>query len=40
MDLEFLLQRKPKRRIAPQGTLFQDGDIVEHREETEKAEDE
>ena len=40
MDLEFLLRRKPKRRIAPQGILFQDGDIVEHGEEAEKAGDE
>ena len=40
MDLEFLLRQKPKWRIALQGILFQDGDIVEHGEEAEKAEDE
>ena len=40
MDLEFLLRQKPKWRIAMQKILFQDGDIVEHGEEAEKAEDE
>jgi hypothetical protein len=40
MDLEFLLRQKPKWRIALQKILFQDGDIVEHGEEAEKAEDE
>ena len=39
MDLEFLLRQKPKWRIAMQKILFQDGDIVEHGEEAEKAED-
>jgi uncharacterized protein len=40
MDLEFLLRRKPKWRIALQSILFKDGDIVEHGEEGEKEEDE
>ncbi len=40
MDLEFLLRQKPKWRVAMQKILFQDGDIVEHGEEAEKAEDE
>lgn len=40
MDLEFLLRQKPKWKVALQGILFQDGDIVEHGEEAEKAEDE
>jgi len=40
MDLEFLLRQKPKWRIAMQKILFQDGNIVEHGEEAEKAEDE
>ena len=40
MDLEFLLRQKPKWRVAMQKILFQEGDIVEHGEETEKAEDE
>lgn len=39
MDLEFLLRQKPKWRIALQKILFQDGDIVEHGEEAEEAED-
>ena len=39
MDLEFLLRQKPKWRIAMQKILFQDGDIVEHGEAAEKAED-
>ena len=39
MDLEFLLRQKPKWRIAMQDILFKDGDIVEHGEEAEKAED-
>ncbi len=38
MDLEFLLRQKPKWRVAMQKILFQDGDIVEHGEEAEKAE--
>ena len=40
MDLEFLLRRKPKWRVAMQKILFQDGDIVENGEAAEKAEDE
>ena len=39
MDLEFLLRRTPKWRIACQGVLFQDGDIVELGEKAEEAED-
>ncbi|MGI8915356.1 MAG: hypothetical protein ACR2JY_16500 [Chloroflexota bacterium] len=39
MDLEFLLRRKPKWRVALQAVLFQDGDIVEHGEEGEEAEE-
>jgi hypothetical protein len=35
MDLEFLLRRKPKWRIACEKVLFQEGDIVEHGEEAE-----
>jgi hypothetical protein len=38
MDLEFLLRRKPKWRIACEKVLFQEGDIVEHGEEAEEAE--
>ena len=40
MDLEFLLRRKEKWRIACQGVLFQKGDIVELGEKAEEAEDE
>src|ERR1700712_1040149 len=40
MDLEFLLRHKPKWRVACQGVLFHDGDIVELGEKAEKAEDE
>ena len=40
MDLEFLLRRTPKWRVACQGVLFHDGDIVELGEKAEKAEDE
>jgi len=40
MDLEFLLRRKEKWRIACQGVLFHDGDIVELGEAAEEAEDE
>lgn len=36
MDLEFLLRRKPKWRIALQNILFKEGDIVEHGEEADK----
>jgi uncharacterized protein len=39
MDLEFLLRRTPKWRIACQGVLFHDGDIVELGEQAEEAED-
>ena len=39
MDLEFLLRRKPKWRVACQGVLFHDGDIVELGEKAEEAED-
>ncbi|HXT36185.1 MAG TPA: hypothetical protein VN837_11465 [Chloroflexota bacterium] len=39
MDLEFLLRRKPKWRIACQGILFKTGDIVEHGEQAEEQED-
>jgi len=38
MDLEFLLRRKPKWRIACEKVLFKAGDIVEHGEEAEEAE--
>ena len=37
MDLEFLLRRTPKWRIALQKILFKEGDIVEHGEEAEEA---
>jgi uncharacterized protein len=36
MDLEFLLRRTPLWREIAQGILFQDGDIVEHGEESEE----
>ena len=36
MDLEFLLRRSPLWREIAQGILFQDGDIVEHGEESEE----
>jgi uncharacterized protein len=39
MDLEFLLRRTPKWRVACQGVLFHDGDIVELGEQAEQAED-
>ncbi len=39
MDLEFLLRRTPKWRIACRGVLFHDGDIVELGEKAEEAED-
>ena len=39
MDLEFLLRRKEKWRIACQGVLFHEGDIVELGEKAEEAED-
>jgi uncharacterized protein len=40
MDLEFLLRRKPKWRVALEGILFKPGDIVEHAEQAEEAEGE
>ena len=40
MDLEFLLRRTPKWRVACQGVLFKEGDIVELGEQAEEAEDE
>jgi uncharacterized protein len=40
MDLEFLLRRKEKWRIACKGVLFHEGDIVELGEKAEEAEDE
>ena len=39
MDLEFLLRRTEKWRIACRGVLFQEGDIVELGEAAEEAED-
>lgn len=36
MNLEFLLRRKADWRVALQGILFKDGDIVEHGEQAEK----
>jgi hypothetical protein len=38
MDLEFLIRRKPKWRVALEGILFKPGDIVEHAEAAEEAE--
>jgi hypothetical protein len=38
MALEFLARRKPKWRAVLKEVLFQEGDIVEHGEEGEKAE--
>jgi hypothetical protein len=38
MDLEFLVRQKPKWRAALQDILFKEGDIVEHGEEVEEAE--
>jgi uncharacterized protein len=40
MDLEFLLRRTEKWRIACKGVLFTEGDIVELGEQAEEAEDE
>ncbi|MGH2689511.1 MAG: hypothetical protein ACRDKW_11970 [Actinomycetota bacterium] len=40
MALEFLIRRKPKWRVALEEVIFQPGDIVEHGEEAEEAEDE
>src|SRR5436305_15304388 len=39
MDLEFLLRRTPKWRIAARNILFREGDIVENAEKGEDAED-
>jgi uncharacterized protein len=39
MDLEFLIRRTPKWKIALENILFKDGDIVEHGEQAEEAED-
>ncbi|HXT35154.1 MAG TPA: hypothetical protein VN837_06215 [Chloroflexota bacterium] len=39
MDLEFLLRRKPKWRVACQGILFKAGDIVEHGDQAEEQEE-
>jgi hypothetical protein len=39
MDLEYLLRKTPKWRIALQAILFQPGDIVENGERGERAED-
>jgi hypothetical protein len=36
MDLEFLLRRTPLWREIAEGILFQEGDIVEHGEESEE----
>jgi uncharacterized protein len=36
MDLEFLLRRTPLWREIAQGILFQEGDIVEHGEQSEE----
>jgi hypothetical protein len=38
MDLEFLIRRSPKWKIALQKILFKDGNIVEHGEQAEEAE--
>ncbi len=40
MDLEFLLRRTPKWRVALEGVLFTDGDIVEAGDAAEEAEEE
>jgi uncharacterized protein len=40
MDLEFLLRRKKKWRVACRGVLFREGDIVELGEQAEEAADE
>jgi hypothetical protein len=40
MDLEFLIRRTPKWRVALKKVLFTDGDIVEAGEAAEEAEDE
>jgi hypothetical protein len=40
MDLEFLIRRTPKWKVALEGVLFTDGSIVEAGEEAEEKEDE
>ena len=40
MNLEFLLRRSPKWKIACEEVLFKPGDIVEHGEEAEEKEGE
>ena len=39
MDLEFLLRRTPKWRVAAQSILFRSGDIIENAERGESAEE-
>ena len=39
MDLEFLIRRTPKWRVALQKVLFQSGNIIENKERGEDAED-
>jgi uncharacterized protein len=39
MDLEFLIRRKEKWHVALEKVLFKPGDIVEHGEQAEEAED-
>ena len=39
MDLEFLLRRTPKWRVAVQKVLFQRGNIIENKERGEEAEE-
>lgn len=39
MDLEFLLRKSPKWRIAARNILFREGDIVQNAEKGEDAED-
>ena len=38
MDLEFLLRRTPKWRVAAKNILFQEGDIIDNAEKGEDAE--
>ena len=39
LDLEFLLRRTPKWRIAAQSVLFHEGDMIENAEKGESAEE-
>jgi hypothetical protein len=39
MDLEFLSRRVPKWRVGLQNILFKEGDIIQHAEQGEDAED-